>query len=62
LIHPNVKELVLDFEGISYEDVMAGTKTRIGNERSHASDAFGYMCWHQYKTTSRNQGVAAISL
>lgn len=60
-INPKAKELVLDLESISYEDITKGEKTRLGEERSHASDAFGYMIWRQYQTNNRLSTVRSIS-
>jgi hypothetical protein len=61
-VNPKVKELILDFESISHEDIRDGNKTKSGNERSHASDAFGYYCWHLYKTNYRKSNVEGIPI
>jgi hypothetical protein len=59
-INAKAQQLILDLEQISRDD-LKDNKKKMG-ERSHASDAFGYMVWHQYKTNYRTSNVRNIPL
>lgn len=54
-VSPKAKELIMDFETISYEDIMKGEKTRMGEERSHSVDGYGYYIYHISYSDLRQQ-------
>ena len=61
-VSSKAKELIADFESISYEDITKGEKTRVGELRSHASDAFGYCIYHLSLSDWRSStGIRNIS-
>jgi hypothetical protein len=48
-VNEKAKELIKDFKYVSYKDLSQSKDNLEKAERTHSSDAFGYLCKVKYK-------------
>ena len=55
------RELILDFETISFKDYIKGDKEKAGTERSHSSDAIGYYIYKEFPPSGKRVGARTLN-
>jgi hypothetical protein len=53
LVHPKCRELVKDFEQVAYKEGSGVVDKDRDRERTHLSDALGYLVWDQFGPRKR---------
>jgi hypothetical protein len=63
MIDPRCKELIQDFEQVSYKEDSTEVDKNKDRRRTHLSDALGYLVWQEFNSThSKTIGERAKSL